>query len=285
MSTLAVKKRFQVNWRYRGQKDVLFLDETITVEPYTFEKSDIEEVKKHENITDIAINGQEPKIPPRPYNKISWIMEIEKENKVIDESEKVVDLLLKVLTIKTDESFEYHASDYYKITEDEKIQAGLVLPISVTHLEKPRKIEKKTIKETVELYKKINALNEKSKEIITRAIEWYDRAIKEKDKINAYANYWICFESLSTIIGKGEPWTCQKCGVQIQEESISKRIQVFLDKLGFEDFWRLSGKELYGIRNSLFHRSQTDFEGGKLEELKKILRRCIIKSVELKTNK
>jgi len=72
------------------------------------------------------------------------------------------------------------------------------------------------------------------------------------------------------------PWKCQKCGEIIHDDSISQRIQMFLKKLGMENKWKTEVKELYEIRNNLFHRAEKDFDRNLVNQLRNILHDSIV---------
>ena len=212
------------------------------------------------------------------YGSISWESSIEDESKIEKESENELNVIFKIMTLQTNMIFESGSIAYrtYNSLNEEWSPATVSGKSIITRNPSPEELVPEVIRKSIELRQKLDSLSSDEKDHLLRALDWYDRGNREGDKINSYANYWIGFESLSFIFGSGLPMKCPKCEYELEHDSISKRMQNLLNKLGMTDRWKNEVKDLYEVRSALFHRSEIDFEESKRVQLKKLLKDCII---------
>jgi len=258
---------------------VSYIGNTVSKGKYSFHKSIFDPEKYLKEKSNADSNGKKLDFIPR--SDVTFSISVIDETKVREESLKELNVVLNLLTLHTNQIFRGGAISYRKINPDGTLSHSTVtLTSTIIRNSSPEELSFDLLTRVINLKEKIDSLDEKERILILRALEWYKRGTSEGDKINAYANYWIGFESLSFLFGDGPPRLCTNCGEQVDEHSISKRMQEFLLKLGFNDRWKSEVKNLYRIRNLLFHNSSTEFHKENVDKLRNVLNDCIIECLK-----
>jgi hypothetical protein len=262
-----------LSWLVQDKTRVIRLLKDVRAGKYVFEQHffDHQEYNKKRKLAD----SKGEKAKNNSHLSISWQQTSSDSNIEID-TKNELEQLLKFLTLETNYIFTRESLSYRKLRQDGSASPATVCAESI--IQRNPKIDiiyDNDIKKAVALKEKFDRLHNPEKEYVMRALVWYERGTKESDVINSYANYWIGFESLTSIFGKGPPFNCPKWGTRVQSESISKRMQEFLKRLGMTNRWQKEVKEMYCIRNKLFHQSKGGFNRTVLTNLKHLLKDCI----------
>ena len=266
---------FGLTWSFGSKSAMYYIAENMVIGKYSFDASKFDEAKYLQEKKESDGKGERITHTNRIY--ISWGMVSSDGVNLEKESEKELDILMQFLTTQTNRIFEHGGISYRQYDEEGKLSPATVSFVStITRNPSPEELNKNVLGRCVDLKQKFDSLKEEKKFFLRRSLEWYHRGTREGDKTNSYANYWIGFESLSSVFSKGPPRKCPKCDTQIDSESISKRMQEFLTKLGYANRWKDEVKDLYDVRNSLFHRSETDFDRQNIVKLRDLLRDCLV---------
>lgn len=264
---------FIVSWLIQAENRVTRLLQSINAGKYDFDQDFFDHTKYDEQRK--QADGKGEKVENTAHISVSW-QQTSDDSSVERDAENELKQLLKFLTLETGYIFTKGSLVYRKLQPDGSVSPATVSFESIIQRNPEiETLDENELKKAVELKEKFDLLGGREKEFLLRALIWYERGTKEIDRINSYANYWIGFESLSSIFGKGPPFKCQNCGQQIQEESISKRMQEFLNTLGMKNRWKEEASEMYTIRNKLFHESKWSFDPMNLVNLRKLLKDCI----------
>jgi hypothetical protein len=180
--------------------------------------------------------------------------------------------LLEIITLHTAHLFDIGTSLHTPSSGGGKtIHARVTLQSGYTEL------TKEDLKKSAQLKEKLDGLLGERKNLLMYAITWYVRGLQEPNLANAYASYWIGFETLSSwfdggIVTKG---VCPKCNQIVFEKSISKRLKEFVEKLGITTITDKEIDDLYDKRSKLFHASIDKVTLETKEKLRGLLKGCI----------
>ena len=272
--------KIHLTWSFGGKDKVIYVKDSIKnnkffVGDYGFKEEDYLKRKKE-------ADSEGEKITGHNYLAVSWEDEIKDVSNIEQDSKKILDILLKFFMLNTDIVLDAGGITY-KTIESDGTESPLTLSFTsvITENPLPEEVDKTKFEKSLELYDKFLMIDENDKQPnVLRAIDWYLRGLQEHDKINAYANYWIGFESLTFMFGDGPPTNCKKCGHLICKHSINKRMKEFLNALKLTSKWETELERLYQIRNKLFHESE-EFHFDDVAKLRNMLKDSITATIRI----
>lgn len=182
---------------------------------------------------------------------VHWEIPSESHTQILNETKQELSELLQLISLQVNRYFDIGVS--YHVSPDGAPTLHAISRLLSKHTE----LSEDILKTTVHQKEVIDSLDDDRKRLIQSALNWYSRGLREHNPVNAYASYWIGFETLSMWYDgvPEEQGKCDKCNQMIYNLSIAKRLKIFTKTLNVPNASSEEINTLYAIRNALFHRS------------------------------
>jgi hypothetical protein len=115
-----------------------------------------------------------------------------------------------------------------------------------------------------------------SKELLSRAMSWYSRGLRETDLVDKFIDHWVALETLSnTYTGPTEPRKCPHCDNIIDRRPDRAVLRGFLKGLGLQGNWKIA-MQYSDIRGRLLHEAKATNEAASQQPLlTNLLKLCL----------
>ncbi len=260
-----------IAWHFQEKREKSFyINKDISAGKYTFNKtmdalSEQEFQEKRRNDESRLLERKEFLLT------VSWNISSDNAEKIETITREELERILEIITLHTNHLFQIGA--FIHTSSDKKKSLSFESTLESPYSELTEEI----LTNSVKINEKIDSIEDKNKASCLRyALTWYSRGLQEHDTANAYASYWMGFETLSFWF---EPLAsqdkCSECGQLVYEKSIGKRMREFVAKLEIENIDKKTIDKLYTTRSKLFHRSIDEITKEDLRILQNLLKNCI----------
>lgn len=257
-----------IAWHFHEKKEKsLYIKKDIVVDKYTFHQttdalSEEEFQERRRSDSSIERDGF--------LLTVSWNIPSNTTN-VEKDTQEELEKILEIISLYTNYLFGIETSIHTSNDGRKEISGISVLESEYTEL------TEKIIRDSIRIKEKIDSIEDEDKaRFLKYALTWYRRGLQEHDIANAYASYWIGFETLSFWFEPDfKDVKCEKCGQIIYEKSIGKRMREFVEKLKIENIDKKIINQLYSTRSKLFHNSIDDITIKDTHILQNLLKNCI----------